>query len=117
MTKARVVVFIADDCQGGDFTIKKESLSIEGYLLNPIVLLDYNWTSYPLGKVNKLEWEGNKLLAELETNSETYEISKLYPAIGYMAKGDKAELMSISLCTKRNTDLRILTVEQQVLST
>lgn len=112
--KVRAIVFIADELQGGDSEIlTKVSLNIKSYMLNPVVLEDYNFTSPPIGKVTDLTWEGNKLIADIELKPELNDsFMKRWPAIGYTCKN--RELMAISLCDVGNVDKRIKTLEEQV---
>ena len=112
--KIRAVVFIADEFQGGDSEIlTKESLKIEQYMLNPVVLQDYNINHGPIGKVTNLTWDGNRLIADIEFIPGLEEsFLKSYPAIGYECR--TRGLMSISLCGLRNVDGRIKTLEEQV---
>jgi len=114
--KVRAVVFIADKLQGGDKIITKESLETKYYLLNPIVLENFDWTNPPIGKVTDLTWEGNKLIADIELKSEKNHFLASYPVIAYKYTQRTTELMSISLCPLENTDKRIKTLEEQTKS-
>ena len=112
--KVRAVVFIADEFQGGDSEIlTKESLNIKSYMLNPVVLENYNLFPGPIGKVTNLTWEGNKLVADIELLPEIGDgFLKSFPAIGYICSSK--ELMSIALCNAKNVDERIKTLEEQM---
>src|SRR3989304_3010438 len=111
MILVKCIVFIADDKQGGNI-ISKESLDLKPFLLNPIILEDFDWSGGAIGKAVGLEWEGNTLIATMEIPGKGLDN---FPAIGYHIENGFNELLSISLCKKPNVDSRIKSIGEQIL--
>lgn len=66
MIQVKSIVFIADEKQGGGDIILKESLDLKPYLLNPIILEDFDWKGGVVGKMIDLVWEDNTFVQETQ---------------------------------------------------
>lgn len=111
MIQVKCIVFIADENQGGDI-ILKDNLDIKSYLLNPIILKDFDCKVDVVGKVIDLTWDENKLVATMEIPGDGL---SNFPAIGYHIKNGFNELISVALCKKPNVDSRMKTIGEQVV--
>lgn len=78
------------------------------------IILNHEWSSFPLGVVRLKVGDGGTLLGDFYFNNYKPEYDLLYPSLGGVMTGDSFDCRCVGIHASPNVDVRIKTFGEQL---